>query len=450
MISKGKLLSLIETNLIEMPIDYGNNPERMNPDIENKLANKETPFKDNKAIPQEVPQGGIPSNFEELLASKRFQDVVRKVKHYTGVQGNVTAINTFVQLQRSMLDTIQIVKEFESRHKEELERLAVEIVMKEMKLPENTLNFNVNLVNIGEVPDEGFNLNAENPSEEEIEQEFGIPPQEAENDIENFIDSFENFNDEVAKRRFMNALIQGSAQKGYYMFELVNERLNQMQPGIVRLYGILMSVNDMLYWLMPDDVIKNNAEQPNAKAGREDVEKGDDEENGGEENDGNDEQQNKPTVSVTAVFFPVLIHELIKGVMETMATQGLPDSEKGANMVMNVTDTLAAETWDLRLGPVIWEKFLESYPDRIFEDDAKHIQNYFFSRFSKLNNEEFFRLAKLILKGDQLGKDIVNRMVTEIEESLRNEDWEEEQYKMDSDDDGEDIVTGKQIGRAHV
>ena len=27
-----------------------------------------------------------------------------------------------------------------------------------------------------------------------------------------------------------------------------------------------------------------------------------------------------------------------------MATQGLPDSEKGANMVMNVTDTLAAET----------------------------------------------------------------------------------------------------------
>ena len=272
MISKGKLLSLIETNLIEMPIDYGNNPERMNPDIENKLANKETPFKDNKAIPQEVPQGGIPSNFEELLASKRFQDVVRKVKHYTGVQGNVTAINTFVQLQRSMLDTIQIVKEFESRHKEELERLAVEIVMKEMKLPENTLNFNVNLVNIGEVPDEGFNLNAENPSEEEIEQEFGIPPQEAENDIENFIDSFENFNDEVAKRRFMNALIQGSAQKGYYMFELVNERLNQMQPGIVRLYGILMSVNDMLYWLMPDDVIKNNAEQPNAKAGYRDWE----------------------------------------------------------------------------------------------------------------------------------------------------------------------------------
>ena len=139
-------------------------------------------------------------------------------------------------------------------------------------------------------------------------------------------------------------------------------------------------------------------------------------------------------MTVSGVFFPVLLHELIKGVMETMATQGLPDSERAANLVMGKADTLPSEMWDLRLGPVIWEKFLDSYPDRIFEEDAKHIQHYLFSRFSKLSTDDFFKLARLIIKGDPLGKEIVDKMVTDIEESLRNEEWRDEEYRMSYDD----------------
>ena len=232
------------------------------------------------------------------------------------------------------------------------------------------------------------------------------------------------------------------------MFELVNERLNQMQPGIVRLYGILMSVNDFLYWMFPDEQIGQFINAPGAKAGREDVKKANNQNDGGdEEQQGNDEEggeqggqggqegQNKPTVTVSGVFFPVLLHELIKGVMDAMATKGLPDSENAANMVMGKADTLPNETWDLRLGPIIWEKFLESYPDRLFEEDAKHIQHYFFSRFSQLSTDDFFKLARLIIKGDPLGKEIVEKMVSEIEEHLRNEDWEEEEYRMNNSDD---------------
>lgn len=438
MISKKKLLSLIETNLQEMAIDYGQTPERMNPDIEDKLANQDTPFKDNKGIPQENP-GGVTSNFEELLASKRFRDVVQKVKQYSGVQGNVTEDNTFAQLYNTMLGAMGRVKQFEVQHKEELERLAIEVITKEMKIPENTLNINVNLVNIGEVPDEGFDDNQQNPTEEEIEQEFGIQPEEAEAKLEEFVDSMEDFDDQVAKRRILNALVQGSAQKGYYMFELVNERLNQMQPGIVRLYGILMSVNDFLYWMIPDQEIVQNFHQPGMKAGREDVKKAENPNDGGDEDqqDGGEEggDKTKPTVNVSGVFFPVLLHELIKGVMDAMATKGLPDSENAANMVMGKADTLPNETWDLRLGPIIWEKFLESYPDRLFEEDAKHIQHYFFSRFSQLSTDDFFKLARLIIKGDPLGKEIVEKMVSEIEENLRNEDWEEEEYRMNTSDD---------------
>jgi hypothetical protein len=425
MLTKKKLLSLLKENLTEMPIDYGQNPERMNPDLERKLADKEHPYKDNPAIPQEKPEG-VTSNFEELISSQRFMDVVQKVKNYTGQEGNVTDQNGFSQLTSSMMGAMRQVLEFEAQHKDMLENLAVELVKKELSVPEGMLQYDAKLVGIGEIGNEGFSNQEENPTEEEIEQEFGVDGEEAAEDVENFIDAFEKFNDEVAKRRVINALIQGSSKKGHYMFELVNARLTQMDPNIVRLYGVLMSVNDLLYWMFPDEAMLGGGGGGAEKAGKEEI----------------NTETDPPTVIARGVFFPVLIHELIKGTMEIIATKGLPNDKKAADMVMGVTDNLPSEIWDLRLGPVIWEKFVDSYPDKLFRDDARHIQNYLFSRFSQLDTKEFFKVTNLILKGSPLGKQIIEKMVSEIEEHLRNEDWEEEQYNMEVGDDDDDENDG--------
>lgn len=422
MFSKKKLLSLIQETLNEMPIDYGNNPERMNPDLERKLADKETPYKDNPSIPQDEPEG-VPSNFEEVIASKRFIDVVNKVKRYTGQQGNVTDGNTFRQLQTSMMGAMREVLAFEAENKEMLENLAIELVKKEMAVPEGVVQYDAKLVGIGDISNEGFANQSENPTEEEIEQEFGVDAEEAGNDVEEFMSAVEIFNDEVAKRKVMNALIQGSSKKGHYMFELVSERLTALKPNIVRLYGILMSVNDMLYWIFPDEMMLGGGGE-GTKAGKEEV----------------DPETEPPTVRARGVFFPVLVHELIKGTMEIIATQGLPDEKRQADMVMGVTDTLPMEIWDLRFGPYIWEKLLSTYPDRLYDEDYKHIQNYLFSRISKLSTKDFAKLMNMVVKGDPRAKQVVERMVQEIEQSLKNEDWEEDEYnrEMDNYDDGDD------------
>lgn len=241
--------------------------------------------------------------------------------------------------------------------------------------------------------------------------------------VEEMMGAFEKFNDEVAKRRLLNAMIQGSAKKGHYMFELVYDKLEELERGIVRKYGILMSVNDSLYWLFPDEMILATGDG-GGFAGKEEI----------------DTETDPPTIKARGVFFPVLVHELIKGVTEILTTQGLPDDPRAAEMVMGKTDTLPAEIWDVRFGPVIWEKFIETYPDRLFDDDKRHIQNYLISRFSALTTDEFFKLTKMILRGDQRAKQIIDRMVSDIEESLRNEDWEEDKYNReygDEDDDGD-------------
>jgi hypothetical protein len=104
-------------------------------------------------------------------------------------------------------------------------------------------------------------------------------------------------------------------------------------------------------------------------------------------------------------------------------------------MVIASEDTLPAEIWDLRLGPIFWEKFLAAYPDEIFEEDKRHIQHYLFMRFSSLTPEQFFKLSKFILSGDPKGKQVLQRMVDEIIEELKKQDFDSQFGDNDEDED---------------
>ena len=399
------------------PIDYGDRPERMSPDVEGKINRGETPLSNNPAFPN-IQSGQVPQTFEQLIASKRFKDVVDKVKRYTGQQ-NISGQNELMQLQTAMMRSVQTLFQIQDNNKEYLENLAVDLVRKEMGVRPDQLQYDAKLVGMGQIDMSGFSKEGEEPDEEEVEQNF----QQQEEDVEDFITAFERFDIEKAKRRFINALIQGSSKKGHYMFELVRDELDRIDPRLLNLYGIVMSVNDLMYWVLPDEMMDMMMSQSGV-GGKEEV----------------DIETDPPTVRARGLFFPILIHELIKGTMEVLGTQGLPDDPKQAEMVMASTDTLANEVWDLRLGPVIWEKFLTAYPERLFDEDKKFIQSYLFARFSALSSEEFFNLAKMILRGDAKATSILDKMVTEIVNHLNevHSDDDEDSSDYDTDNDDED------------
>jgi hypothetical protein len=400
-------------------IDYGQGRERMNPDLENKLKQQQTSLSKNPAFP-DVDKNGVPDNFEELVASKRFKDVVDKVKRYTGMT-DISGQNAFMQLQRALMGAVQKVMQIESQNKEYLENLSIDLVKKEMGIPEGSFQFDAKLVQMGGISQEKFQKKSEEPEEEEVEAQFG---KQAEDDLEDFMSAMEKFDLEKSKRRFINALIQGSSKKGHYMFELVAAELNRIDPQLLSLYGILMSINDLIYWLMPDEAVQMMAGNEQNMAGKEEI----------------DDTTDPPTIKARGVFFPVLIHELIKGVMEVFGTHGLPDDPKSQQMIMGSTDTLPNEIWDLRLGPVIWEKFMNSYPVELFEDDKKHIQHYLFARFSALDTQQFFDIAKKILSGNPEGEKFIKTMVNDIISDLKKRDLEDSlgSYEDDNDDDDDD------------
>lgn len=228
------------------------------------------------------------------------------------------------------------------------------------------------------------------------------------------------------------------------MFELVRNELNRIDPQLLNLYGVLMSINDLIYWMMPDESIQMMATNPSSMAGKEEV----------------DDTTDPPTIRARGLFFPVLIHELVKGIMEVFGTQGLPDDPKSQEMIMGSTDTLPNEIWDLRLGPVIWEKFSQAYPSEVFEEDKKHIQHYLFARFSALDTKQFFEVAKQILSGNPKGEKFLKDMVDDIVSDLNkrdldnslggyeDDDYGDDDYGDDDDDDGlDDLLSGLGISR---
>ena len=385
--------------LMEAPIDY-EGPERMEPGIERKITSKETPYHNFPAMPE------MDRDYIELISSKRFKDSVEKVRRAMGNTQAIQGGNPLMSLMMTAMQSLQRLVMIQMQNKEELEELAVELVKKEMGIPEGAMQFDAQLVMQPMGPSEGMQEEPELPSEEEIEE---------------FMGDVETFNMERAKRRFINSLIQGAAFKGGHMFQLVSREINDINPQLMNLYTVTQALMEHAYWLFPD--MEGMAGGGGGQMGQSEI----------------DDETDPPTVKARAVTFPLLVHELVKGVYETFGTHGLPDDPRQQEMILKAEDTLPAEIWDSRLGPIFWEKFVETYPiDILMDDDKKVIQHYLFMRFSQLNAEEFMKVAKMILSGDPRGKKFIEDMVRDITIELR--DQEAKQALGDEDEDDLDDI----------
>jgi hypothetical protein len=391
-ISKKDLLRLMEA-----PIDY-EGPERMAGDVERKITGKQTPYHNFPAMPE------MDRDFVELISSKRFKDSVEKVRMAMGDTRTIQGGNALMQLMMTVGQAMQRLVMIQSQNKEELEALAVKLVKDEMGIPEGAMQFDAQLVTQPMSKAEGMKEEPEMPSEEEVEELMG---------------DMENFNLERAKRRMINSLIQGAAFKGGHMFNLVRNEINQMNPQLMNLYAVTQALMEHAYWIFPD--MEGMAGSGGGQMGQSEF----------------DPETDPPTVKARAVTFPLLVHELVKGVYEVFGTHGLPDDPRQAEMVLNAEDSLPAEIWDSRLGPIFWEKFVATYPMELFDEDMKHIQHYLFMRFSSLSAQEFMRVAKMILSGDPKGQQFIQRMVDDIVRELKEQEYKDAMGDEDDEDYGD-------------
>jgi hypothetical protein len=370
---------------------------------------------------------GDRQSFEEIAASKRFRDVVQKLERYLGV--NVP--NNMMGLQMMLLQLVQQIMRFESTRKEELENLAKELVSNELVDPKYAefIKFDPKLVGMGQAGSENFQSEPEEFSSEDIELAF----EDSGEDLEEFVDAFEQFDYLVAKRRFMNAIIQGAAKKGHYMFELIRDSLEEMEPGITDKYGALMSMNDYLYWLLPPDMMEQIAASGQSMGGSEEIEMETDEE-------GN--ETGNFVVKAKAVMFPILVHELIKGYYDILGAGSIPEDPIQGQMVKAKADVLTGEIFDIIIGTYLWEKLLQSYPEKVLMENMKIVQSLIFREFSMLPKNKFTSLAQRINKSDESAYSDMEKIADDIIDRLNQQDLEEILGSSYDDEDDEDLLPG--------
>lgn len=388
-VTKRVLNEKLRLKRITEAIEYDpEHPERMNPGLERRLRSGEHTFGKSKSMPV----GSESQNYSEKLASQRFKEIINKVKRYHGVQ-NITP-----SMMQQMFQIMSEVSRIEANNKEALERLAVDIVAEEFDIPEQMLDATLSSPGT----DLGFEGDADDDDDDDMGDDGGGQPKQPKSAAR-----MEELETEVDKRRVINAMMQGAAKKGHYIFHMVADELDAIDPRLMGLYGKLMSLADFQYWVIGDSVLGGQA------GGVEKIEwrKAEKPENKDEEGDMErinvEEGDEIPVVVAKAWIFPVLVHELIKGTLELSAinwADGHLDFEEQAEVIKKA-DTVEGEMWGMRLGPGMWEKFLDCVGVENYD-----IKQWLFRELTKLPANQFHEFMKEILSGSQRCKEVIQTL----------------------------------------
>jgi hypothetical protein len=354
--------------------------ERMHPSLEEDLVNQRHSLGKHPAFPE-----GDESSFEEKVLGDRFNEVCKRYKRAFDVD-NIDNQSVMREMMPMVYETIAL----ESKHKKKLEDLAIKMIREEYDMGEDAVEIIAELT-----PNINIEGTKKNPKPMPVEgMEFESH------------DDMVNATDEVYKRRFLNAMTQGAAKKCNHMFHMVDDELTDMDPKLPNKYNKMMSAADYMYYVIPkmDNQVNGGvvkvefptAENPKAK------------------------------IHAQAMVFPVLIHEIVKGVMELLSAHGLPKDKGMANYVVNKADFLAAEPWDMRLGPAVWGKFTNAIPA-----DDFGLKHHVYSELASLPAKEFHNQMREIMAGTKRGQKIINEILHGVKRGLQEEEFNKAMNELD-------------------
>jgi hypothetical protein len=411
---------------IKEQINYGNRPERMDPNLERKLASPEGLYATNPAMKKG-------SADVQRLVSNRFQKVADKLSQVTGIE-DLSSQQVQGMIYQEMMRKLPNIMRIEAAHRDELIELAKEASLEDAEVPADWYEIEASL---GMPSTENFRMQPE-PEEDDEEDDEDDDKEQLEFpsfDIEDLTDE-EILELEKHKRNIINALIQGAAKKGHYLFQKpdVKARLDAIDPSLYRDYLGIMAINDFLYFSM-EQMIETMSQTGQGVAGKVELQNNDDEDDGGEE--GGEEKPDTKIVA-TGLIFPILCHEIIKGLEEAKGRYGLPSDPGMREKVMGQVDTLENEPMQLRIGPEIVEKIRFALPDDIFDPEYKGLINWFHIVLYQIEAKEFLEIIGNAISEDSTKLAKSKKRFEEIVREAKQMKEEYDNYKEEEDIDPDD------------
>lgn len=278
-------------------------------------------------------------------------------------------------------------KKLEDNSKEALTELADRVLSRIFDIPADTINIELELVNEADTSDER------------------LVPEKTDDFEFDSIEDMSNLTEEIYKRRFLNALVNGASRFYAKNINIYLEDLFNINDTLPSIYKRLFTYDDIL--LYNDDKLSPNPKQSN---GRVDV----------------NITNNEAAVSIKAkgINLPTLIEYGVKGILELAIAHGLPDDIDKANYILKKTDFKLAEIWDLRLGMPLWECLVKRMQTCDIDIDNVGI-NFIFMSISELKPKDFNKFFQEVLKGTKKGKEYLVELSNTILEKKSKDDFQD-------------------------
>lgn len=349
-------------------------------DIKNVLRNHKTSLGMHPSFP---PEEEIP--FDVMITQERFDEVVAGV--------NSVNIDNYhpKYIKMHLQELLNKCKKIEQNFKEQLENICYNYIIDLFQVPEGLVAFECNLV-------------------EKVDSDKAQVKDTEEIVFDNILHRT-RLHDAVYKRRIINAIITGGALRLSWIQKGLIGELYELSPELPSLYRDILLLNDYLLFT------KNNmgiSENDKKQSGISYLTIGD--------------ENTKNKIIAEGEIFPILLYESIRGFLEMFAAYGLPSSKKECQYVMSKADFLNAEPWDMRIGPELWDKLMDSFGNPNNKDLPMILTVLFSQKTIKFNS-----ILQEIFGNTKRGELLAQMILMKAEEENEMDSFEELMSKKQTD-----------------
>lgn len=352
-------------------MDFNNQPNFINPNLTNKII-------DNEHLFANMPYYANDNQAESIFFD-RYKELVDKYSKTFNIEpGQIepnkimgTAMQNLVKAQQLETDNIPLLLE-----------LCEKIVREQFNLTEDEVTFDLE-------------ISRKNPDlPETINKTKKISPRFRQSQ-----------NLDVIKKRTINALSQGASKKSHYIFHLYKDEFENIAPGITDHYNKAFVCNDFSYFMIDDDMFMDAVKSTSSNnAGYSEIKFVD----------------GKPVIVAKSICAMLLIHEMTKGIISLLSVPGIQNMSQ---KTVDETDFLAAELWDLRFGPKLWEEF-----HGLIDPDDYDIKKLIIMQLFNLPSDEFVSFFHNVLNNKEAAQKEVSYIVKKIRRDIMD-------YNMGNDFD---------------
>lgn len=325
--------------------------------------------------------------YEDILSPKTMKTLKGKsAASLKQMLGNKTLTNTMMRSKKVLDDII----EAEEGYRDELEMVAIQMVTDAYPIIDYAnIKIEAKIVGMSEL-----NIQSPPPEEDPALPSFGSDDEEK----------------AKAKRRIINGITQGASIRGAFGFTLFKEYLDNIDDTLVGKYNEILK---LVFGIYDDEnaiamLLAALAQGQSMQGGESEMEY--------------DEDNNQFVVKAKAICFPMLVHEIVKGLYEIVGTEGFSSNKDKNQAIIGAVDKVSNEPHDLQMGKFIYDSISKIYNESDIED--ARVRELFFAELYKSEDGEFIPFIENAINDalTQDQKQWASGIMKDIESDLKKDD----------------------------